>query len=88
VPEIGPGDVLLRVRAAALNRYDWHVARGDPLLARLVSRREVGLGWPRSRLVGLDVAGGAAAVAPGVGAPRVGDGVRIRGRGRLCAGHT
>lgn len=50
-PEVGPGDVLVRVHAAALNPYDWHIMRGDPLIARLMG--EVGLtkrrpGWPGS----------------------------------------
>jgi NADPH:quinone reductase-like Zn-dependent oxidoreductase len=29
-PQIGPEDVLVRVHAAALNPYDWHMVRGDP----------------------------------------------------------
>jgi len=40
-PEAGAGDVLVRVHAAALNPCDWHIMRGDPLIARL--RGEVGL---------------------------------------------
>src|SRR5882724_1200173 len=36
VPEVGAGDVLVRVRAAALNPADWHIVRGDPLIARLM----------------------------------------------------
>jgi NADPH:quinone reductase-like Zn-dependent oxidoreductase len=35
LPEVGADDVLVRVRAAALNPYDWHMLRGDPLIARL-----------------------------------------------------
>ena len=35
-PEMGADDVLVRVHAAALNPYDWHVMRGDPLVARLM----------------------------------------------------
>ena len=35
-PEIGPGDVLLKVHAAAVNPYDWHMVRGDPRIARLM----------------------------------------------------
>jgi NADPH:quinone reductase-like Zn-dependent oxidoreductase len=35
-PRIGPDDVLVRVHAAALNPYDWHILRGDPYVARLM----------------------------------------------------
>src|SRR5690348_3887704 len=34
-PEVSGDRVLVRVRAAALNAYDWHVMRGDPRFARL-----------------------------------------------------
>jgi len=43
-PEAGADDVLIRVHAAALNPYDWHIMRGDPLIARLMG--EVGLTSP------------------------------------------
>jgi NADPH:quinone reductase-like Zn-dependent oxidoreductase len=56
LPEIGPGDVLVRVRAAALNPYDWHMLRGDPLIARLIPGG-VGLARPKYRVAGLDAAG-------------------------------
>lgn len=46
-------DVLVRVHAAALNAYDWHVMRGDPYLSRLV----FGLGRPKRRIRGRDFAG-------------------------------
>ena len=36
-PEAGAGDVLVRVRAAALNPADWHILRGDPRIARLMA---------------------------------------------------
>ena len=35
LPEVGAGDVLVRVRAAGLNPADWHILRGDPLVSRL-----------------------------------------------------
>jgi NADPH:quinone reductase-like Zn-dependent oxidoreductase len=54
-PEIGPDDVLIRVHAAALNPYDWHMLRGDPYVARLVGG--TGLTRPRSRVAGIDAAG-------------------------------
>lgn len=55
-PEIGPGDVLVRVHAAGLNPYDWHMLRGDPLIARLIPGG-VGLTRPKYRVAGLDAAG-------------------------------
>src|SRR6266480_3853464 len=54
-PEVGADDVLVRVHAAALNPYDWHIMRGDPLIARLVG--EVGLTKPKARVAGIDAAG-------------------------------
>jgi NADPH:quinone reductase-like Zn-dependent oxidoreductase len=55
-PEIGPGDVLVRVHAAGLNPYDWHMLRGDPLIARLIPGG-TGLTRPKYRVAGLDAAG-------------------------------
>jgi NADPH:quinone reductase-like Zn-dependent oxidoreductase len=70
VPAIGPGDVLIRVRAAALNPYDWHVLRGDPKIARLMG---IGLTRPRDRVAGADVAGVVEAVGADVRGLRPGD---------------
>jgi NADPH:quinone reductase-like Zn-dependent oxidoreductase len=71
-PEIGPGDVRIRVYAAALNPYDWHMLRGDPLVARLIPGA-VGLTRPRYRVAGLDAAGRVEAVGGQVGGFKVGD---------------
>jgi NADPH:quinone reductase-like Zn-dependent oxidoreductase len=54
LPEVGADDVLVRVHAAALNPADWHILRGDPLVARLMG---VGLTKPKSRVAGIDAAG-------------------------------
>jgi NADPH:quinone reductase-like Zn-dependent oxidoreductase len=54
-PGVGSGEVLVRVHAAALNPYDWHIMRGDPLIARLMG--EVGLTKPKARVAGIDAAG-------------------------------
>jgi NADPH:quinone reductase-like Zn-dependent oxidoreductase len=54
LPEVGAGDVLVRVHAAALNPADWHILRGDPLVARLMG---VGLTKPKTRVAGIDAAG-------------------------------
>ena len=42
-PTIGERDVLVRVRAASVNPYDWHLLTGLPYVGRL----HFGQGWPR-----------------------------------------
>lgn len=59
LPAPGPGEVLLDVRAASVNPYDWHMLRGDPKVARFMG---VGLRRPRHLGAGIDVAGVVAAV--------------------------
>ncbi len=54
LPDVGADDVLVRVHAAALNPADWHILRGDPLVARLMG---VGLTKPKARVAGVDAAG-------------------------------
>jgi NADPH:quinone reductase-like Zn-dependent oxidoreductase len=71
-PEIGPGDVLMRVHAAGLNPYDWHMLRGDPLIARLIPGA-VGLTRPKYRVAGLDAAGVVEAVGADVRELSAGD---------------
>ena len=46
-------EVLIRVHAASLNAYDWHIMRADPFLARLAK----GLFGPKNKIPGADVAG-------------------------------
>jgi NADPH:quinone reductase-like Zn-dependent oxidoreductase len=70
-PEVGAGEVLVRVHAAALNPYDWHVMRGDPLIARLMG--EVGLTRPKARVAGVDAAGVVEAAGANVRGLRRGD---------------
>jgi NADPH:quinone reductase-like Zn-dependent oxidoreductase len=71
-PQIGTGEVLVRVRAAALNPYDWHMLRGDPMVVRLIPGA-VGLARPKYRVAGLDAAGRVEAVGPDVGEFQAGD---------------
>ena len=71
LPEVGAGDVLVRVHAAALNPYDWHIMRGDPLVARLMGG--VGLTRPKARVAGIDAAGRVEAVGANVRGLRPGD---------------
>jgi len=70
-PEVGADDVLLRVHAAALNPYDWHMMRGDPLIARLMGG--VGLTKPKARVAGVDAAGRVEAVGANVRGLRPGE---------------
>src|SRR5713101_2498452 len=52
-PVIGAEEVLVKVRAAGLDRGTWHLMAGMPYAARLV----VGLRAPKNPVPGLDVAG-------------------------------
>lgn len=68
-PSAGNGAVLIKVHAAALNAYDWHILRADPFLARL----EVGLFRPQKTRLGIDIAGRVEAVGANVEQFKVGD---------------
>ncbi|MEU9363299.1 NAD(P)-dependent alcohol dehydrogenase [Streptomyces avermitilis] len=70
-PEVGADQVLVRVHAAALNPYDWHMLRGDPYVARLMGG--MGLTRPKSRVAGIDAAGRVEAVGADVRGFRPGD---------------
>jgi NADPH:quinone reductase-like Zn-dependent oxidoreductase len=69
-PAVGADDVLVRVHAAAINPADWHILRGDPLVARLMG---VGLTKPKSPVAGSDAAGVVEAVGANVRGLRPGD---------------
>jgi NADPH:quinone reductase-like Zn-dependent oxidoreductase len=66
------GEVLVRVYAAALNAYDWHLLTADIFLVRLMGG---GLFKPKTRTPGADVAGRVEAVGPNAGRFRPGDAV-------------
>lgn len=68
-PEIGPVDVLIRVRAAGVNIADWAIMNGLPYIARPV----YGLRRPKNGVRGTDVAGTVEAVGSGVARFRPGD---------------
>ena len=68
-PVPGDGEVLVQVRAASLNPYDWHMVRGEPYVIRLMA----GLRAPKDHGVGIDVAGIVHAVGSGVTDLAVGD---------------
>jgi len=69
-PDIESDGVLLRVRAASANPYDWHVMRGVPYIARLMA---TGLRKPKSSVLGTDVAGEVEVVGNAVTRFRPGD---------------
>jgi NADPH:quinone reductase-like Zn-dependent oxidoreductase len=79
-PEPGDGEVLVRVRAAGLDRGVWHLVAGRPYLVRLAT----GLRRPRRRVIGMDVAGVVEAVGAGVRRFRVGEEVFGIGRGSFA----
>lgn len=69
-PEVGADDVLVRVHAAAINPADWHILRGDPLVARLMG---IGLTKPKTPVAGSDAAGVVETVGANVKGLRSGD---------------
>jgi NADPH:quinone reductase-like Zn-dependent oxidoreductase len=68
-PTIGDDEVLVRVRAAGLDRGTWHLMTGTPYLLRLA----FGLRRPRNPVIGRDVAGTVEAVGSKVTTFAVGD---------------
>jgi len=68
-PVIDDDGVLVRVRAASINAYDWHMMRGSPSLVRLMA----GLRRPKSTAMGVDLAGEIEAVGKNVTEFRPGD---------------
>jgi len=81
-PEIGSGEALIKVHAAAVNPYDWHMVRGDPHIARLMGG--VGLTKPKTRIAGVDVAGEVQEVGADVHELRPGDQVLGFARGAFA----
>jgi NADPH:quinone reductase-like Zn-dependent oxidoreductase len=69
VPELEADSVLVRVRAASVNAYDWHMMRGQPFLVRVTE----GLRRPKNPLPGVDVAGVVEAVGSDVTGFKPGD---------------
>ena len=70
-PDIDAGNsVLVRVRAASANPYDWHYMRGLPYIARLMA---TGVRKPKHSVLGTDIAGEVEAVGSAVTRFRPGD---------------
>lgn len=62
-------EVLIKIRAASINAYDWRVIRGRPMFIRLMT----GLSKPRNTRPGVDVAGEVEAVGKNVTEFKAGD---------------
>jgi NADPH:quinone reductase-like Zn-dependent oxidoreductase len=80
-PVIAKDEVLLRVRAAGLDRGTWHFMAGRPYLFRLVG---AGLRRPKNPVPGLDVAGTVVATGADVTRFEVGDDVFGIGKGSFA----
>ena len=70
-PIPGEKEVLLKIHAASLNPYDWHFIRGEPYAVRLMA----GIGKPKNKRLGSDVAGVVEALGPNVTQFKPGDAV-------------
>jgi NADPH:quinone reductase-like Zn-dependent oxidoreductase len=75
-PPLDDDGVLVRVRAASVNPYDWHLMRGEPYLVRMSE----GLRRPKRAVRGVDMAGEVEAVGANVTGLRPGDEVFGWGR--------
>lgn len=69
-PPVGPGEVLVQVRAAGVDPGVWHLMSGMPYLVRAMG---FGLRRPKVPVPGRDVAGVVHAVGAGVAGLRPGD---------------
>jgi NADPH:quinone reductase-like Zn-dependent oxidoreductase len=80
-PEIGDGEVLVRVRAAGVDRGVWHLMKGMPYLLRLFG---YGLRAPKIPVPGMDLAGIVEAVGENVSRVEPGDEVFGVGKGAFA----
>ncbi len=80
-PMPGVGEVLVRVRAAGVDRGVWHLTTGLPYAVRLAG---YGLRRPKNPVPGMDLAGVVEAVGDGVTGFRPGDEVFGIGKGTFA----
>jgi NADPH:quinone reductase-like Zn-dependent oxidoreductase len=79
-PSVTDDGVLVRIRAASTNPYDWHFMRAKPLFTRAM------FGWfrPKDKRLGADLAGEVEAVGKDVTRFRPGDAVFGEGAGAFA----
>ncbi|HTT23815.1 MAG TPA: NAD(P)-dependent alcohol dehydrogenase [Candidatus Sulfotelmatobacter sp.] len=70
-PQPSEDEVLIKVRAASVNPYDWHFMRGEPYFLRMLT----GVARPKSPRLGADVAGDVETVGKNVAQFKPGDAV-------------
>jgi NADPH:quinone reductase-like Zn-dependent oxidoreductase len=70
-PAPTPDELLIKVRAAAINPLDWHRMRGTPYILRL----QAGIGAPKLDRIGVDFSGTVEAVGQRVRKFKVGDAI-------------
>ncbi len=80
-PSIEPDEVLVRVRAAGLDRGTWHLMTGRPYLIRVLG---FGVRGPKNRVPGLAIAGTVVDVGSKVTRFSIGDDVYGVGRGAFA----
>lgn len=68
-PLPGENEVLIKVRAASINPLDWKLMKGGPFLFRIL----LGLGKPKIRRPGVDVAGEVEAIGRNIAEFKPGD---------------
>ena len=69
-PVPGANEILVEIRAASINSYDWDLLRGVPFLTRVIG---AGLRKPRNTILGTDIAGRVEAVGNDVSRFKTGD---------------
>ncbi len=80
-PAAGPGEVLVGVRAAGVDRGVWHLMTGLPYPVRLAG---YGVRAPKNPVPGMDLSGVVVAAGPGVTRFRPGDAVLGIGTGTFA----
>ena len=81
-PTAGDDEMLIAIRAAAVNPFDWHLMRGSPYFLRV----QTGLRAPKVTRLGVDLAGQVEAIGRNVTRFQPGDEVFGASRGAfVCA---
>jgi len=70
-PSPKDNEVLIKVHAASVNAYDWHLMRGAPFIARIYA----GFPKPKNTILGADIAGQIESVGKNVKQFKAGDNV-------------